>query len=160
LILYLLRHADAEAQHAEGDAARGLTVAGARAMRAAAPVWRRLEVEPDVVLSSPLVRALQTARLLREGVGGPPPTEDERLAPGATWERLADALGEHPGARSILVVGHEPDLSRIVAEATGAGSVRMRKGGMACIEFDGVPQPGSGELAWLLDPDLYADDGG
>jgi phosphohistidine phosphatase len=55
-----------------------------------------------------------------------------------------------------MFVGHEPDLSTIVAELTGASSVRMRTGGLACVEFSGMPQPGSGELAWLIDPDLYA----
>jgi phosphohistidine phosphatase SixA len=61
-------------------------------------------------------------------------------------------------ARRVLFVGHEPDLSSTVAHLTGAASVRMRKGGLACVEFYGIPEPGGGELAWLLDPDLYTDD--
>ena len=52
-------------------------------------------------------------------------------------------------------MGPEPDLSRAVALLTGASSIRLRKGGVACVEFPGVPEPGAGELAWLLDPDLY-----
>ena len=58
-----------------------------------------------------------------------------------------------------MFVGHEPDLSTAIATLTGAASVRMRKGGLACVEFYGVPEPGGGELAWLLDPDLYTDVG-
>jgi phosphohistidine phosphatase SixA len=54
-------------------------------------------------------------------------------------------------------VGHEPDLSEIAAELTGASAVRMRKAGLACVEFEGDPQPGTGEIAWLIDPDLYGD---
>jgi phosphohistidine phosphatase SixA len=52
-------------------------------------------------------------------------------------------------------VGHEPDLSQTVALLTGASSVRMRKGGIACVEFRGAAEPGAGELACLIDPDLY-----
>jgi phosphohistidine phosphatase SixA len=59
----------------------------------------------------------------------------------------------------VLFVGHEPDLSSAIVELTGAASIRMRTGGLACIEFYGVPEPGGGEIAWLLDPDLYTDDG-
>ena len=57
-----------------------------------------------------------------------------------------------------MFVGHEPDLSGVVALLTGAVSVRMRKGGLACVEFPGTPEVGQGELAWLLDPDLYEPD--
>jgi phosphohistidine phosphatase SixA len=56
-----------------------------------------------------------------------------------------------------MFVGHEPDLSSAISLLTGAASVRMRKGGLACVEFYGVPEPGTGEIAWLLDPDLYAE---
>jgi hypothetical protein len=45
-----------------------------------------------------------------------------------------------------------------IGELTAARSVRLRKGGLACVEFPGIPEPGAGELAWLLDPDLYAED--
>ena len=83
------------------------------------------------------------------------PVADGRLSPGADWGALARAMADHADARSVLFVGHEPDLSRAVQLLTGATSVRMRKGGLACVEFYGVPEAGTGELAWLLDPDLY-----
>ncbi len=67
-------------------------------------------------------------------------------------------MSAHPDARRVLFVGHEPDLSGAIVELTGAASVRMRKGGLACLEFYGTPEPGGGEIAWLLDPDLYTDD--
>jgi phosphohistidine phosphatase len=128
-------------------------------MRAAAATWRRLNLRPDAIITSPLARARQTAKLVTEGLGLPaPPIADERLAPGAGWGELARAMADHPDARRILFVGHEPDLSRVIALLTGAASVRMRKGGLACVEFPGTPEPGSGEIAWLIDPDLYAAD--
>ena len=118
---------------------------------------RRLNLRPDVVLSSPLPRALQTAELFCAAVGGNPVTDD-RLRPGASWGDLARAMSAHPDARRVMFVGHEPDLSAAVGELSGAASVRMRKGGLACLEFYGIPEPGGGEIAWLLDPDLYTDD--
>ena len=130
---------------------------GARALTAAAPLWRRLNLRPDVVLSSPLPRARRTAELFCDAVGGSPLTDD-RLRPGASWGEMARAMSAHPDARRVLFVGHEPDLSGAIVELTGAASVRMRKGGLACLEFYGTPEPGGGEIAWLLDPDLYTDD--
>lgn len=155
MIIYLLRHADAEASHPDGDASRRLTKRGRNALRAAAPLWLRLKVKPDVVLTSPLVRAVETAELLREGTGAPEPIEDDRLRPGATWDAVSAAIGERSHARRVMLVGHEPDLSEIAAELTGAAAVRMRKGAVACLEFTGAPAARTAELAWLIDPDLY-----
>jgi phosphohistidine phosphatase len=159
VILYFLRHGDAGSARASDDDARPLTEAGVAALRAAGPLWRRLNLRPDVVISSPLPRALRTAELFCESVGGQP-TTDERLRPGAGWGELARAMTQHPDARRVLFVGHEPDLSAALAELTGAASVRMRKGSLACVEFYGTPEPGGGEIAWLLDPDLYIESTG
>lgn len=154
MILYFLRHVEADPD------GKGLTAAGVAAMRAAGPLWRRLNLRPEGVVSSPLPRAMQTAGLAVEGLQLPAvePIADERLGPGADWGAMARAMAERGDLRSLLFVGHEPDLSRAIALLTGASSVRMRKGSLACVEFYGVPEPGSGELAWLLDPDLYLPD--
>ena len=157
MILYFLRHGKAGSPRAMNDDARELSRTGVAALRSAAPLWHRLNLRPDIVISSPLPRALQTASLLCAAVGGEP-TTDERLRPGASWGDMARAMAERPDARRVMFVGHEPDLSSVICELTGAASVRMRKGGLACVEFYGVPEPGGGEIAWLLDPDLYTDD--
>ena len=152
MILYFLRHAEADGAGPGDD--RRLTAGGEATIRAAAPLLRRLNLRPDAVISSPLPRALRTAELLCEGLG-PSPVADDRLRPGARWGQFAQAMADHPAARRILFVGHEPDLSGTIALLTGASSVRMRKAGIACVEFPGTPEPGAGELAWLIDPDLY-----
>jgi phosphohistidine phosphatase len=157
VILYFLRHGDAGAPQAGDDDVRKLTKRGKEALRAAAPLWRRLNLRPEVVLSSPLVRAVQTAEIFCEALGGEP-TVDELLRPGASWGQLARAMARHPDARRVMFVGHEPDLSSAIVHLTGTASVRMRKGGLACLEFYGTPEPGGGEIAWLLDPDLYTDE--
>lgn len=157
MILYFLRHGQAGRYAASADdEGRQLTDDGVAALRAAAPIWGRLNLRPAVVISSPLPRAVRTAELFLEGIGlSDPMTVDDRLRPGASWGDLARAMAAHPDARRVLFVGHEPDLSSAISLLTGAGAVRLRQGGLACVEFPGVPEPGSGELAWLLDPDLY-----
>ncbi len=157
MILYFLRHGRAGSPRAVDDDARELTAGGEAALVAAGPLWRRLNLRPDVVITSPLPRALRTAELFCEAVGGAP-VVDDRLRPGASWGDLARAMAARPDARRVMFVGHEPDLSSAMAGLTGAASIRMRKGGLACLEFYGVPEPGGGEIAWLLDPDLYTDD--
>ncbi len=160
MILYFLRHGKAGHFDASNpnDDARELTGAGTAELQAAAPLWRRLNLRPDVILSSPLPRALQTAELFAAGISSThEPVVDDRLRPGADWADMARALADHRDARRVMFVGHEPDLSTAVCDLTGARGVRMRKGGLACVEFPGIPEPSAGELAWLLDPDLYAD---
>ena len=157
VILYFLRHGDAGPYlGADDDAARELTAAGVDALQAGAPLWRSLNLRPDVVLASPLTRARHTAELFVAGMGlSDAPIVDDRLSPGADWGDLARAMAAHPDARRVMFVGHEPDLSSAVCLLAGAASVRLRPGGVACVEFPGVPEPGAGELAWLLDPDAY-----
>jgi phosphohistidine phosphatase len=157
VILYFVRHGKAgQYTAAADDDKRDLTDAGVEALKAAGPILRRLNLRPDLVLSSPLPRAKQTAELVMAGLGlKGEPTLDDRLSPGADWADLARAMAAQPDARRVMFVGHEPDLSSAVSLLTGASSVRMRNGGIACVEFPGVPEPGGGELAWLLDPDLY-----
>lgn len=156
MILYFLRHGDAGKPRAHDDAARELSTKGKAALRAAAPVWRRLKLRPELVISSPFPRALQTAELLLEGLKlDMAPVVDERLEPGAGWDDMAKAMAAQHDAKRVMFVGHEPDLSRAVELLTGASAIRMRKGGLACVEFADDPQPGTGELVWLIDPDLY-----
>jgi phosphohistidine phosphatase len=158
VILYFLRHGQAEPAGHGDDAARRLTVEGETVLKAAATLWRRLNLRPDVVLTSPLARARRTAEIVCEELRLPSgPTADDRLRPGAGWSDLAQAMAGHGDARRVMFVGHEPDLSAAAAHLTGAASIRLRTGGMACLEFYGIPEPGGGELAWLLDPDLYGD---
>ena len=157
MILYFVRHGKAGHHSAAADDdERELTEAGIAALKAAGPLLRLLNLRPDVVLSSPLPRALQTARLVMDGLGiAGEPVVDDRLRPGAGWGDFARAMTAQPDARRVMFVGHEPDLSAAMRLLTGAASVRMRKGGIGCLEFPGVPEPGGGELVWLLDPDLY-----
>jgi phosphohistidine phosphatase len=114
-----------------------------------------------VILTSPLARAIQTAEIARDALEvRAKPQTDDRLRPGATWQGMAQAMAEHHQAARVMFVGHNPDFESAVALLSGAMAVRLRPGGVACLEFPGVPEPGHGEIAWLLDPDLYHDSEG
>jgi phosphohistidine phosphatase len=130
-ILWVLRHGDAEPHGVRTDFERRLTARGERQSRAAGCALARLGVSFDAVFASPRVRALQTARLACAELGIEPVVY-EPLGGGFDERDFATlAAGESPGA-ALLLVGHEPDLSGLVAAITGA-RVEMKKGGLAAI---------------------------
>ncbi|HKO34006.1 MAG TPA: histidine phosphatase family protein, partial [Candidatus Limnocylindria bacterium] len=132
MIIYLLRHGDAGDPRPQDDDARELSDKGRRRLHNAAGLWRRLRVAPEVVISSPLPRAHQTAELLISGIGLPLQIAiDDRLRPGADWADLADAMADHRPTDRLALVGHDPDLSEALAHRSGAASIGLRKGGMA-----------------------------
>jgi phosphohistidine phosphatase len=148
--LWLLRHAEAEPHGTRADSDRRLTERGERQARAAGVALASLEFEFDAVLFSPKVRARQTAELAAEAW-----SDEQRgrmrvhspLAGGFGAAEALDALAsESPEAR-VLLVGHEPDLSQLVAELAG-GRADIKKGGLAVLRLDGP----SGELLVLLRP--------
>jgi phosphohistidine phosphatase len=148
-----LRHGIAEdASPATGhrDAPRRLTPEGAERIRAAARGMAALGIRADVVLTSPLVRSLQTAEIVCGELGGEP-REDHRLGPGMGLDDLAAALLDHVDAASVLVCGHEPDLSDAVADLTGGGRVELRKGSLALLDVEEV-RPAGGRLRALYPP--------
>jgi len=126
LVIYLLRHGDAE-HGSDSDAARRLTLKGERQAKAAGQALGALGAEIDACLTSPKVRAAETARLACEPLGVEPETADELRGSGF------DALALTAGRDDVLLVGHEPDLSREVARLTGA-NVKLRKGGLALVD--------------------------
>ncbi len=139
-MLWLLRHGDA----ADGspDAERPLTEKGEAQSRAAGRALAALGVEMDACLTSPKVRAADTARLACEPLGIDPQHEPKLAGGPFDAEALAAGLGDN-----VLLVGHDPDFSMALHGLTGA-QVRMKKGGLAGVE--------KGELKVLLRPDELA----
>jgi phosphohistidine phosphatase len=154
--LYLVRHAIA----AEGgpawpdDAKRPLTPKGIARMRRVVRGVRALGIKIDVVLSSPLVRARQTAELLVEGLEPAPPLQiTPALAPGVTPHEVAAALEEFRRARGLALVGHEPGLGELAAWLIGARKpLPFKKGGVCRIDVPALPPSGNGQLVWLATP--------
>jgi phosphohistidine phosphatase len=125
-VIYLLRHGDAE-EGTGDDAARRLTPKGERQAHAAGEALRSLGAEIDACLTSPKLRAGDTARLACEALGlEPEVAEDLR---GGDFDSLALVAGRG----DVLLVGHEPDFSGEVARLTGA-RVKLRKGGLAIVD--------------------------
>jgi phosphohistidine phosphatase len=135
-VLWLLRHGDA----ADGspDAERPLTDKGEEQARAAGRALRKLGATPAACLTSPKLRAADTARLVCEELGIEPQLEPKLAGGPFDAEALAAGLGD-----DVLLVGHDPDFSMAVHGLTGA-QVRMKKGGLAGVE--------KGELMVLLRP--------
>jgi phosphohistidine phosphatase len=134
-MLWLLRHADA----ASGgpDSERPLTERGVLQAQVAGRALERLGVLVDVCLTSPKLRALETARIVTERIGA-----EVRIEPRLAGEPF-DAHDRAAGLGSVLLVGHDPSFSLTLHDLTGV-QARMRKGGLAGIE--------KGELLVLLRP--------
>lgn len=149
--LYIVRHAWAEDQGpGVDDHARPLTKKGRKRFAAMMERLRDAGMEVDVVATSPLVRALQTAEILADALPNRPPVEVvDALAPASDWQALVEWTADQDAAR-IAWVGHMPCVARLVALTIGDGSaaIRMQKGAVASIRLDDGPgQPG--ELEWL-----------
>ena len=124
-MIWFLRHGDAEDGHPDFD--RHLTEKGKRQSRDAGATLAALGVKLDICLTSPRVRALETAQLACEALGIEP-TIDERLQGGDF-----DPLELAAGVDEVLLVGHEPDFSTAIGDLTG-GRVDMKKGGLAAVD--------------------------
>jgi phosphohistidine phosphatase len=128
--LYLVRHADAAP--GEPDELRSLTAEGREQARALGRRLREEGVAPDAVLSSPLLRARETANLLCE-THDISAEADERLAPGASADQVRQTVadrGEH-----VVVIGHQPDCGRIAAVLSGGSEPAFPPAGMVRIEL-------------------------
>jgi phosphohistidine phosphatase len=139
--LWLLRHGDAEPD-APTDAERRLTPKGERQARTAGAALAAERVRFAAVFTSPRVRALETARLACKALGAEAVVH-EPLSGGFDAEEARSLLQSDP----VLLVGHEPDFSQIVADLTG-GRIDLKKGGIAVVRVDGT----RGELRALLRP--------
>lgn len=156
--LYLVRHAIAADRGDEypDDTERPLTRKGRSRMRLVVAGLRALDPAIEVVLTSPLARALQTAELLIAGLKGAPTLAVcPVLAPGHTPALVAEALGAHGEAASVALVGHEPDLGVLAAWLIGAREpLTFRKGGVARIDTATLPPSRNGRLIWLATPGM------
>ena len=158
--LYLVRHAIAAERDFKrwpDDRQRPLTRAGTRRFKQTAEALVALIQSGgavDRLICSPLVRAHETASILHHA-GLPLPIDESVLAPGRTAARVLAVLRAHD-VESIVMVGHEPDLGRLLAVCVAGPdtkvAMRFRKGGAACLRFSGEPRVSEAVLEWLLPP--------
>jgi phosphohistidine phosphatase len=155
---YFLRHGlaiDATEWSGE-DFDRPLTRQGCDRMTRAAKTIAALRLNVDVIVTSPLVRAKQTATIVAKRLKLQDRlVEDERLGEGFGLSYLAQVLAEHRTEDAVMLVGHEPGMSRTVGEMVGGANLDFKPGSLACVD---VPDPAglAGALVWLVPAKVLA----
>jgi phosphohistidine phosphatase len=158
--LYLLRHGiavDPGSPGYENDSERPLIPKGERRLREAAAAMKKLELSFDLILSSPFTRAKQTAEIVAEELKLKKRLEfSDELAPGGSFKALIQKLnGWEPALENVLLVGHEPSLSRLVSllmSGDADAEIEMKKGGLCKLEAAELQHGQCARLAWLLTP--------
>lgn len=156
--LYLIRHGVA-AERGEAwldDAKRPLTDEGVRRLRKIAAGLVGIGVSFDVVLTSPLVRAKQTAEIIAGGLDPHPPIIiTDALLPGGAYAAVLDDLTKQARRRRIALVGHEPGLGALAGRLLASRhALEFKKGAIARIDVAALPPTGAGSLHWFLTPKL------
>jgi len=156
--LYLVRHAIAEDRADAGDDERALTEAGRAKMIRATQGLRKLKVRPDLILTSPLRRACETAEILAQGLNRPKVEVSAELSPAADLKTVAPALRPHARLKAVMLVGHQPGLSELASLLLTGSERRLyvdfKKGGVACIEAELAEDATRCILRWLTTPKL------
>jgi len=158
--LYLMRHGLAVERGTQGftdDFARPLTPKGRRQLRKTAAGMKRLGRDFDLILSSPLLRAKQTAEIVAAALKLKKQLRySNALAPGGVVAILLRQLGRvKPAPKKILLVGHEPDLSRLISLLVTGGlklQLDFKKGGLCKLEAESLRAGPCAKLVWLLTP--------
>jgi len=156
--IYLVRHGLAEERGDSwpDDAKRPLTDEGISRMRKSMRGLSRLGVTLDVVLTSPLVRARQTAEIVAAGLSPRPSLiSAESLAPDGTFAAVVADLEKHVRKGRIALVGHEPGIGELAARLIGSRhAIEFKKGAVCRIDLATIPPSGPGDLRWLLTPKI------
>ncbi len=158
MILYFLRHglAGDKTKWQSDDTLRPLTQEGSASMIKTAETLAAMNFNLDLIISSPLVRAYQTAEIVARRLRMLDSlVQDERLSPGVGFQGLTGILGDHFGHDAIMLVGHEPDFSGMLTTLIGGGKLVLQKGGLARVDLIGK-EPLLGKLVWLLPRELLA----
>lgn len=160
LNLYVIRHADAgNRDEWEGDDAdRPLSELGHHQAKVLGEAFHRQGLAVDALVTSPLVRAWQTAAGFRDGARLDKDAEhSDLLAPERLRKRKLAKEIARLGAESVAVFGHDPELPAFVGWliGTGPGNVYLKKGSAALIRFEYGIEKGGGQLVWAVSPDWF-----
>ena len=158
--IYILRHGIAEdAPAGQPDSERALTSDGRKKLRNVLRVAASAGVAPSLIMSSPYKRALQTAQLAAEILEYQGDLlRTKALEPDSSPKAVWDEIRVHKDEARILLVGHEPLFSRLMAYLLGSPDLQVdfKKGAIACIELDHFPAEPHGVLRWMMTPKLAA----
>lgn len=157
LTLWLARHGEAEnLDSSKTDFHRVLTANGRHQVKEMARWLLQREQPPEIILHSPLVRTRQTAETIAEEFGNESLVVrvENALAPGIELQELLRRVSSTDSER-ILCIGHQPDMSRCLAEMIGGGDIHYSPGTIAGIEFPGPVSRNCGRLRWLVKPGWF-----
>lgn len=159
--VYLVRHGIAQERIGGAvlnDSMRPLTEEGRTETKEVAHGLKRLNVKPDLVVSSPLVRARQTAEIIREVLGT---TEElkitDSLSPGGSASGVYKFLRQFNDVDEICLVGHEPDIGRLAGTLLWAGpelDIPFKKAGVCRIDVSDLPPTIPGTIKWFITPKI------
>jgi phosphohistidine phosphatase len=154
--LYLIRHglAATRGEAWPDDSKRPLTEQGVSRLKKSVRGLTRIGVTLDVILTSPLLRARQSAEILAAAFNPRPHVVHvEALAPGGSHAAVLLELEKHARRQAIAVVGHEPNLGEFAARLIGTRHpLEFKKGAVCRIDVDVLPPEGPGNLRWFLTP--------
>ncbi len=151
MLVSFLRHAEAE-DIATSDFDRALTAKGLEQADKVGVFCARFGLVPDVILSSPLVRAEQTARCVAKRLGGAEVVIERWIASGMGAENFFEEIAAYAKMTSVIVVGHEPDLSETISASLGvtsATAIQVRKASLTMIDLRAV-RAGAGRLQFSI----------
>jgi phosphohistidine phosphatase len=152
--IYILRHGIAEdAPAGQPDSERALTSDGRKKLRNVLRTAASAGVAPSLILTSPYKRALQTAQIAAEVLDYKGELlRTKALEPASAPKSVWDEIRVHKDEATILLVGHEPLCSRLMAYLLGSPNLQVdfKKGAIACIELDRFPAEPLGVLRWML----------
>lgn len=154
--VYFLRHglAGDRAEWQGDDFDRQLTEEGKKKLTRTAETIATLDLKLDVIITSPLVRASQTAEIVAHKLNLLTKlVKDDRLDPDLNIRRLAKILEEYADRDAIMLVGHEPSFSELVGHLIGGGRIECKKGSLAAVKLND-PAALRGELMWLMQPKM------
>jgi phosphohistidine phosphatase len=158
MILYLVRHGiavDRTDPKSPPEAERPLTAKGVQKTRSAALGLKELGAKPDALLTSPYVRAAQTAEIFAEALGCPPQKirASEALKPAGNPAEIIREISQLK-VKEVICFGHAPHLDQMIAQLSGARGVftGLKKAGVAC--FEQAARNGRWELIWILTPKM------
>jgi len=157
--LYLVRHAIAEAlTNQEDDSLRPLTEKGCEKMKRIAQALKELGVQPDLIVSSPYVRASQTASILAKELNYKEELAyNDFLVPMAEPDDMIGEINEKISVDELMLVGHEPNLSSLVSVLLAGNpdlSINFKKGGVCCLSVDDLHYDRKATLEWLVTPKI------
>ena len=154
--ILLLRHGDA--LETSNDALRALSPAGRDQAKLAGTILQSLSLIPDLILASPILRAVQTAKIVADTLGVNKIQTTEYLTSGSDHRQIFKQLNEL-SPKKVLLVGHEPHLSLMVSlliAGNRTAQMEMRKGMLVLCDSGEPVAPSSGILRWILPPEVSA----